>query len=140
MNYHAVMPNPARWLSVTQIMDPILYDVQRQGRISFYMTATGEEAIHVGSASALDDGTTRPLSSFLRARFTPSTLAQHTSPGDQIFAQYREVGILLWRGFSLQNICDQVSVYCASQPAEHPLSLNFYALYCSWSLPVLQQR
>ena len=62
---------PARWLSVvTQIMDPILYDVQRQGRISFYMTATGEEAIHVGSASALDDGTTRPLSSLLRARFT----------------------------------------------------------------------
>lgn len=36
------------------IMDNILYDVQRQGRISFYMTSFGEEATHIGSASALD--------------------------------------------------------------------------------------
>jgi 2-oxoisovalerate dehydrogenase E1 component alpha subunit len=35
-------------------MDNILYDVQRQGRISFYMTSFGEEATHIGSASALD--------------------------------------------------------------------------------------
>lgn len=88
MNYHEVMPKPACWLSVvTQIMDPILYDVQRQGRISFYMTATGEEAIHVGSASALDDGTTRnlvvvsacPLHVVVARLKPPSTLAQHTS-------------------------------------------------------------
>lgn len=35
-------------------MDGILYDVQRQGRISFYMTNYGEEGTHVGSAAALD--------------------------------------------------------------------------------------
>uniref|UniRef100_M4BDH8 2-oxoisovalerate dehydrogenase subunit alpha n=1 Tax=Hyaloperonospora arabidopsidis (strain Emoy2) TaxID=559515 RepID=M4BDH8_HYAAE len=46
-------------------MDNILYDAQRQGRISFYMTSFGEEAISFGSASAL------------RLR-------------DMVFAQYRE--------------------------------------------------
>jgi len=35
-------------------MDDVLLASQRQGRISFYMTASGEEAIHIGSAAALD--------------------------------------------------------------------------------------
>ena len=34
-------------------MDNILYKMQRQGRISFYMTNYGEEATHFGSAAAL---------------------------------------------------------------------------------------
>lgn len=63
-------------------MDSIFYDAQRQGRISFYMTSYGEEAIHVGSAAALNDQ-------------------------DIIFAQYREAGILMWRGFSLEKFADQ---------------------------------
>ncbi|KAK7469076.1 hypothetical protein VKT23_003570 [Stygiomarasmius scandens] len=36
-------------------LDNILYNVQRQGKISFYMTAYGEEATIVGSAAALAD-------------------------------------------------------------------------------------
>lgn len=36
-----------------QIMDTIFYEVQRQGRISFYLTSIGEEAINVASAAAL---------------------------------------------------------------------------------------
>ncbi len=36
-------------------MDLILYDAQRQGRISFYMTSYGEEATHMGTAAALKD-------------------------------------------------------------------------------------
>ena len=36
-------------------MDKILYESQRQGRISFYMTNYGEEATHIGSAAALED-------------------------------------------------------------------------------------
>ena len=27
---------------------------------------------------------------------------------DEVFAQYREAGVLMWRGFSLQNFADQV--------------------------------
>lgn len=70
-------------------MDKILQNAQRQGRISFYMTCTGEEAIHIGAASALE------LS-------------------DVILAQYREQGFLMWRGFTLQQFTDQ----CFSNDAD----------------------
>jgi 2-oxoisovalerate dehydrogenase E1 component alpha subunit len=65
-----------------QVLDDVLYNVQRQGRISFYMQSSGEEATHIGSATALKDE-------------------------DVVFTQYREVGVLLWRNFSIQQICDQ---------------------------------
>jgi 2-oxoisovalerate dehydrogenase E1 component alpha subunit len=70
-------------------MDTILQNAQRQGRISFYMTCRGEEAIHLGTASALD-------------------------PSDVILAQYREQGLLMWRGFTLQQFTDQ----CFSNEAD----------------------
>lgn len=36
-----------------QVMDTIFYEAQRQGRISFYLTTFGEEAINIASAAAL---------------------------------------------------------------------------------------
>ncbi|XP_011312765.1 2-oxoisovalerate dehydrogenase subunit alpha, mitochondrial [Fopius arisanus] len=63
-------------------MDKILYESQRQGRISFFMTNTGEEAIQIGSAAGL-------------------TLQ------DVIYAQYREAGVLLWRGFKYSGFINQ---------------------------------
>lgn len=36
------------------VIDGILYEAQRQGRISFYMTHYGEEAM-IGTAAALED-------------------------------------------------------------------------------------
>lgn len=36
-----------------QTMDTIFYEAQRQGRISFYLTTSGEEAINVASAAAI---------------------------------------------------------------------------------------
>jgi len=36
-----------------QMMDTLFYEAQRQGRISFYLTSTGEEAINIASAAAL---------------------------------------------------------------------------------------
>lgn len=36
-----------------QIMDTIFYEAQRQGRLSFYLTSTGEEAINIATAAAL---------------------------------------------------------------------------------------
>ena len=41
-------------MTMLNTMDKILYESQRQGRISFYMTNYGEEATHIGSAAALD--------------------------------------------------------------------------------------
>jgi len=64
------------------VMDKLLYDIQRQGRISFYMTSIGEEATHIGSAVALTND-------------------------DVIYAQYREQGVLLWRGFGVDQCVNQ---------------------------------
>ena len=38
----------------TRVLDERMLGAQRQGRISFYMTCTGEEASIVGSTAALD--------------------------------------------------------------------------------------
>ncbi|MCO5609091.1 hypothetical protein L7F22_063313 [Adiantum nelumboides] len=65
-----------------QVMDTIFYDAQRQGRISFYVTTIGEEAINIASAAALNDT-------------------------DVVFSQYREPGVLMWRGFTLQQFANQ---------------------------------
>jgi 2-oxoisovalerate dehydrogenase E1 component alpha subunit len=65
------------------VMDPIFYQLQRQGRLSFYMQSDGEEGIAVGSAMALNSD-------------------------DVIFAQYREVGVFMARGFTLTDICNQL--------------------------------
>ena len=64
-------------------MDDILLNAQRQGRISFYLTCRGEEGIHIGSAAAL-------------------------TMEDVIMAQYREQGIVMWRGFTLNQFTNQV--------------------------------
>lgn len=36
-----------------QMMDTLFHEAQRQGRISFYITSFGEEAINIASAAAL---------------------------------------------------------------------------------------
>ncbi|KAI8826437.1 thiamine diphosphate-binding protein [Chytriomyces cf. hyalinus JEL632] len=63
-------------------MDMIMYEAQRQGRISFYMTNYGEEGTHLGTAAALTND-------------------------DVIFGQYREAGALIYRGFSIQQCMHQ---------------------------------
>lgn len=54
-----------------------------QGRFSFFMTSNGEEATAIGSAAAL-------------------------SAEDHVFSQYREHGVLLYRGFSFLDMANQV--------------------------------
>jgi len=56
---------------------------QRQGRISFYMTETGEEASDICSTAALDSE-------------------------DLIMAQYREQGALAFRGFTVDQFMNQI--------------------------------
>jgi len=64
------------------VYDSIMYDAQRQGRISFYMQNSGEEAAAIGSAAAM-------------------------SPSDLVFSQYREAGVLFWRDFPLSQFMGQ---------------------------------
>ncbi|XP_052200668.1 2-oxoisovalerate dehydrogenase subunit alpha 2, mitochondrial-like isoform X3 [Diospyros lotus] len=65
-----------------QLMDMVFYEAQRQGRISFYATTTAEEAINIASAAAL-------------------------TTDDVVLPQYREPGVLLSRGFTLQDFANQ---------------------------------
>lgn len=70
-------------------MDGILYEAQRQGRISFYMTHYGEEAM-IGAAAAL-------------------------TPEDLVYGQYREAFTLLYRGFTIDDCMNQ----CFSNDLDH---------------------
>lgn len=72
-----------RCMARLQTMDTLFYEAQRQGRFSFYLTCQGEEATNIGSAAGLDDA-------------------------DMVFAQYREQGVLLWRGYTLQDFANQL--------------------------------
>jgi len=69
------------WLN--RVMDQRLLTLQRQGRLGFYMTSTGEEATTIGAAFCLRDD-------------------------DPIFLTYRELGSLLWRGIPLEMLLNQL--------------------------------
>eukprot|EP00804_Cyclotella_cryptica_P002361 CCRYP_004068-RA/>CCRYP_004068-RA protein AED:0.35 eAED:0.38 QI:289/0/0.5/1/1/1/2/0/496 len=81
-NPHNTLLRAHRQMIRLRKMDTILHNAQRQGRISFYMTHHGEEGLLIGSASALNSK-------------------------DFVFAQYREAGVLMWRGFTLDQFCNQ---------------------------------
>ncbi|GAA4879624.1 thiamine pyrophosphate-dependent dehydrogenase E1 component subunit alpha [Ferrimonas pelagia] len=71
----------------TRVLDERMLAAQRQGRISFYMTCTGEEAAVLGAAAAL-------------------------SQDDMIMAQYREQAALHYRGFTTSQFMDQMFSNC----------------------------
>ena len=66
-----------------QEFDKVFLDAQRQGRVPFYLTSRGEEAASVGSAAALN-------------------------PDDWMLPQYREMGAMFWRGFSFEEVANQL--------------------------------
>lgn len=65
------------------IMDLIMFDAQRQGRLSFYMVSAGEEAVSIGSSSVLDRE-------------------------DVMFCQYREQGVFKERGWTAKEFMGQL--------------------------------
>lgn len=68
---------------ITRHIDERMITLQRQGQITFAMSSLGEEACSVASAAAL-------------------------SPQDWMYPQYRESGILFWRGYSPQQYIHQM--------------------------------
>ncbi|HEY3216788.1 MAG TPA: thiamine pyrophosphate-dependent dehydrogenase E1 component subunit alpha [Candidatus Eisenbacteria bacterium] len=66
-----------------RVLDQRMLSLQRQGRVGFYGTSTGEEAAVTGSAYAL-------------------------SPTDWVFPALRQMGVSLWRGTSVQEIVCQL--------------------------------
>ncbi|HZV08561.1 MAG TPA: 3-methyl-2-oxobutanoate dehydrogenase (2-methylpropanoyl-transferring) subunit alpha, partial [Novosphingobium sp.] len=72
-----------RVMALTRLLDDRLYRAQRQGKTSFYMKSTGEEACAVGAAFAL-------------------------APDDMLFPAYRQQGMLIARGYPLVEMINQV--------------------------------
>ena len=70
-----------------RVYDDRMIKMQRQGRLGFYLACTGEEACAYGPAYALQDK-------------------------DWLFPAYREPGVALWRGFSLQTWVDNLVGNC----------------------------
>ena len=72
-----------RHMALTRAYDDRLYRAQRQGKTSFYMKCTGEEATSIAAAYALDRD-------------------------DMCFPSYRQQGLLIARGWSLVDMMCQV--------------------------------
>ena len=72
-----------RVMALTRAFDDRMYRGQRQGKTSFYMKSTGEEATSVASAFALADD-------------------------DMVFPSYRQQGILIARGYPLVEMVNQI--------------------------------
>ena len=72
-----------RDMVTVRIFDDRMYRAQRQGKTSFYMKCTGEEAIAVAAAAALDRD-------------------------DMHFPTYRQQGLLVARGYPLTEMMSQI--------------------------------
>ena len=72
-----------RAMALTRAYDERMFRAQRQGKTSFYMKCTGEEAVAVAAAFALDRD-------------------------DMCFPSYRQQGLLIARGWSLVDMMNQV--------------------------------
>ena len=71
-----------RDMMLTRAMDERMFNMQRQGKMSFYMKSTGEEAVSVGHAMALRED-------------------------DMTFPTYRQQGILINRGAPIEDMMCQ---------------------------------
>ena len=72
-----------RDMVTVRVFDDRMYRAQRQGKTSFYMKCTGEEAIAVAAATALDRD-------------------------DMHFPTYRQQGLLVARGYPLEDMMCQI--------------------------------
>ena len=78
-----VLRRGLRAMMLTRAYDERMVRVQRQGKSSFYMKSTGEEAVAVAAAMALDRG-------------------------DMCFPTYRQQGLLVARDWPLRDMMNQV--------------------------------
>ena len=79
-----------RDMVTVRVFDDRMYRAQRQGKTSFYMKCTGEEAIAIGAATAM-------------------------SKDDMHFPTYRQQGLLVARGYPLTKMMCQIY----SNPGDH---------------------
>ncbi|HMF45015.1 MAG TPA: thiamine pyrophosphate-dependent enzyme [Polyangia bacterium] len=99
-----------RAMTLQRILDDRMIRMQRVGRIGFYLTCTGEEAVPYGTAHALREG-------------------------DWIFSAYRETGAALYRGYPLRTFMNQMfgnaedTVKGRQMPVHHTArNINFVSI------------
>jgi 2-oxoisovalerate dehydrogenase E1 component alpha subunit len=78
-----VLKRGLRTMMLTRVYDERMYRAQRQGKTSFYMKCTGEEAVSIAQAMVLNHD-------------------------DMCFPTYRQQGILIARGYPMVQMMDQV--------------------------------
>ncbi|MCM8731730.1 3-methyl-2-oxobutanoate dehydrogenase (2-methylpropanoyl-transferring) subunit alpha [Hephaestia sp. GCM10023244] len=78
-----VLRRMLRAMALTRAYDERMFRAQRQGKTSFYMKSTGEEAVAVAAAFALDRD-------------------------DMCFPSYRQQGLLIARGWDMVDMMNQV--------------------------------
>jgi 2-oxoisovalerate dehydrogenase E1 component alpha subunit len=93
-----------RWMVLNRVFDERMWQIQRQGRISFYMQALGEEAVAIAQGMAL-------------------------RPGDMCFPSYRNQGLYMYRGVKLVDMMCQ----CLSNTKDMCLGRQLPIMYHSKS-------
>ncbi len=93
-----------RWMLMNRVFDERMWQIQRQGRISFYMQALGEEAISIAQGMALRSG-------------------------DMCFPSYRNQGLFMYRGMKLVDMMCQ----CLSNTRDMCLGRQLPIMYHSKS-------
>ncbi|HEY5411842.1 MAG TPA: thiamine pyrophosphate-dependent enzyme [Caulobacteraceae bacterium] len=78
-----VLQRGLRCMLLVRAFDERMYRQQRQGKTSFYVKCTGEEAVAVAQTLALD-------------------------PGDMCFPTYRQQGALITRGYPIVEMMNQI--------------------------------
>ncbi len=97
-----VLRNGLRYMSLTRLYDERMFRMQRQGKMSFYLKCTGEEAVSVAQCMALNDG-------------------------DMLFPTYRQQGLLITRGYPLPDMMCQ----CLSNAGDKLQGRQMPVLYSS---------
>jgi len=93
-----------RWMLLNRVFDERMWQIQRQGRISFYIQALGEEAISIAQGMALRSG-------------------------DMCFPSYRNQGLYMYRGVKLVDMMCQ----CLSNTRDMCLGRQLPIMYHSKS-------
>ena len=96
-----------RIMAMTRAFDDRMYRGQRQGKTSFYMKCTGEEATSVAPAMALADD-------------------------DMVFPSYRQQGILIARGYPIVEMINQIYSNRADKLKGRQLPIMYSARDCSF--------
>jgi 2-oxoisovalerate dehydrogenase E1 component alpha subunit len=98
----ALLKRGLRAMLTTRVFDERMYRQQRQGKTSFYVKCTGEEAVAVAQTLALQ-------------------------PKDMCFPTYRQQGVLITRGYPLVEMMNQ----CYSNAADPLKGRQLPVLYSS---------